>query len=222
MTGPVSSNCVRTGRTRCCCTARPASANCKFAQHLAQGLLCEAPQASGEPCGQCAACRWFTQGNHPDYRAVVPEALAGLVGVSDPGSTDEKADADEGKKTRVPSKEIKIEQVRALLDFCGVGSHRGGLRVVLLYPAEALNVAASNALLKTLEEPPSGVVFLMVSARVDRLAADDHQPLPPMADDAPAAWERNCVAGSAGRRRSGRAARRSGRRAAHRAGARLR
>jgi DNA polymerase-3 subunit delta' len=99
----------------------------------------------------------------------VPEALAGLVGASDPGSTEEKADADEGKKTRVPSKEIKIEQVRALLDFCGVGSHRGGLRVVLLYPAEALNVAASNALLKTLEEPPSGVVFLMVSARVDRL-----------------------------------------------------
>lgn len=141
----------------------------KFAQHLAQGLLCEAPQASGEPCGQCAACRWFSQGNHPDYRAVVPEALAGLVGASDPGSTEEKADADEGKKTRVPSKEIKIEQVRALLDFCGVGSHRGGLRVVLLYPAEALNVAASNALLKTLEEPPSGVVFLMVSARVDRL-----------------------------------------------------
>ena len=56
-----------------------------------------------------------------------------------------------------------------LLDFCGVGSHRGGARVVVLYPAEALNVAAANALLKTLEEPPAGVVFLMVSARVDRL-----------------------------------------------------
>jgi DNA polymerase-3 subunit delta' len=120
----------------------------KFAQHLAQGLLCESSQSNGEPCGTCSACHWFTQGNHPDYRAVVPE---------------------EGKKTRTPSKEITIEQVRALLDFCGVGSHRGGLRVVLLYPAEALNVAASNALLKTLEEPPSGVVFLLVSARMDRL-----------------------------------------------------
>jgi DNA polymerase-3 subunit delta' len=140
----------------------------KFAQHLAQGLLCEAQQPNGEPCGKCAACVWFSQGNHPDYRALVPEALAALVGAQQ-GESDEKSDGDEGKKTRTPSKEIKIEQVRALLDFCSLGSHRGGARVVLLYPAEALNVAAANALLKTLEEPPSGVVFLLVSARVDRL-----------------------------------------------------
>ncbi|MFM0138498.1 DNA polymerase III subunit delta' [Caballeronia grimmiae] len=137
-----------------------------FAQHVAQGLLCETPAANGEPCGTCPACLWFSQGNHPDYRAVLPEALAGLAG--DDASAD-KADDGDSKKTRAPSKEIKIEQVRALLDFCGVGSHRGGLRVVLLYPAEALNVAAANALLKTLEEPPSGVVFLLVSARIDRL-----------------------------------------------------
>jgi DNA polymerase-3 subunit delta' len=135
----------------------------KFAQHLAQGLLCESPTETREPCGHCPACLWFSQGNHPDYRSVLPEALAGDL------ATDEKADAEEGKKTRTPSKEIKIEQVRALLDFCGVGSHRGGSRVVLIYPAEAINVAAANALLKTLEEPPAGVVFLLVSARIDRL-----------------------------------------------------
>ena len=61
---------------------------------------------------------WFSQGNHPDYRIVLPEALAGEA----PGAADDAkaADADEGgKKTRAPSKEIKIEQVRALLDFCG-------------------------------------------------------------------------------------------------------
>jgi DNA polymerase III delta prime subunit len=89
----------------------------RFAQHLAQGLLCEARQANGEPCGACVACTWFTQGNHPDYRIVVPEALAAEAGVS--GSADEKAekaDGDEGKKTRAPSKEIKIEQIRGLLD----------------------------------------------------------------------------------------------------------
>jgi DNA polymerase III subunit delta' len=142
----------------------------RFAQHLAQGLLCEAPLANSEPCGTCPACTWFLQGNHPDYRIVVPEALAaeaGLAAVADEKA--DKADGDEGKKTRAPSKEIKIEQVRGLLDFCGVGSHRGGMRVVVLAPAEALNVAAANALLKTLEEPPAGVVFLMVSARIDRL-----------------------------------------------------
>ncbi|MFX1762066.1 DNA polymerase III subunit delta' [Paraburkholderia sp. A1RI-2L] len=145
----------------------------QFAQHLAKGLLCESPQADGQPCGACPACTWFAQGNHPDYRIVLPEALAGLAGQT--GADDkedakaDKGDADEGKKTRAPSKEIRIEQVRALLDFTGVGSHRGGLRVVVLYPAEALNVAAANALLKTLEEPPAGVVFLLVSARIDRL-----------------------------------------------------
>ncbi len=140
-----------------------------FAQHLAQGLLCEAPRETGEPCGACPACNWFIQGNHPDYRAVAPEALAAEVGVGGAAPPDEKSDADDGKKTRTPSKEIKIEQVRALLDFCGLGSHRGGERVVLVYPAEALNAAAANALLKTLEEPPAGVVFLLVSARIDRL-----------------------------------------------------
>ncbi|MGH8778580.1 DNA polymerase III subunit delta' [Paraburkholderia sp.] len=148
----------------------------RLAQHLAQGMLCESPRDNGEPCGACAACTWFVQGNHPDYRIVLPEALAaesGFVASADDkaetnGKAD-RADADDAKKSRAPSKEIRIEQVRALLDFCGVGSHRGGARVVVLYPAEALNVAAANALLKTLEEPPSGVVFLMVSARIDRL-----------------------------------------------------
>ena len=143
----------------------------RFAQHLAQGLLCEAQLPNGEPCGACAACNWFVQGNHPDYRIVVPEALAAEAGLANAAADEkaEKADADDAKKTRAPSKEIKIEQVRALLDFTGVGSHRGGARVVVLAPAEALNVAAANALLKTLEEPPAGVVFLMVSARIDRL-----------------------------------------------------
>ncbi|MDQ7977179.1 DNA polymerase III subunit delta' [Paraburkholderia sp. SARCC-3016] len=170
-----------------------------FAQHVAQGLLCEAPQADGQPCGQCAACNWFVQGNHPDYRIVLPEALAaeaGFVAANGDEKADkaaDKADADDGKKTRAPSKEIRIEQVRALLDFCGVGSHRGGLRVVVLYPAEALNVAAANALLKTLEEPPAGVVFLMVSARIDRLLPTiisrcRQWPMPTPAPDAAAAW----------------------------------
>jgi DNA polymerase III subunit delta' len=145
-----------------------------FAQHLARGLLCEAPLSNGEPCGTCPACNWFAQGNHPDYRIVVPEALAaevGPAGADDGEKAAEKGDKgdDEGKKSRAPSKEIRIEQVRSLLNFTGVGSHRGGMRVVVLYPAEALNVAAANALLKTLEEPPAGVVFLVVSARIDRL-----------------------------------------------------
>ena len=65
-----------------------------------------------------------------------------------PGAPENHAADETGKKTRAPSKEIKIEQVRGVLDFCSMGSHRGGARVVVLYPAEALNGAASNALLK--------------------------------------------------------------------------
>jgi len=135
----------------------------QFAQHLAQSLLCEAPTATREPCGHCVACLWFSQGNHPDYRAVLPEALAGEL------ISDEKPDADEGKKTKVPSKEIKIDQVLGLSNFFSLGSHRGGARVVMIYPAESINVFAANALLKTLEEPPAGVVFILVTARIDRL-----------------------------------------------------
>ena len=48
-----------------------------FARHVAQGLLCETSGTGGQPCGTCVACNWFAQGNHPDYRAVLPEALAG-------------------------------------------------------------------------------------------------------------------------------------------------
>lgn len=183
-----------------------------FARHLAKGFLCETPRENGEPCGACAACTWFEQGNHPDYRIVVPEALAAEL----PGAADEPkaADADEGgKKARTPSKEIKIEQVRALVDFCGIASHRGGARVVVLYPAEALNVAAANALLKTLG-PPSGVVFLLASARVDRLLPTivsrcRQWPMAVPAPDAAAAWlaaqqvaDANALLAEAGARRS--------------------
>jgi len=153
-----------------------------FAQQLACALLCETPLAereNGMPCNACAACHWFEQRNHPDYRLVVPDALAAETGGGSAAEGDgdgkneagSRADTDEGsgKKSRAPSREIRIEQIRALLEFCDIGSHRGGMRVVVLYPAEALNVAAANALLKTLEEPPAGVVFLLVTSRIDRL-----------------------------------------------------
>jgi DNA polymerase-3 subunit delta' len=165
-----------------------------FVRHLAQGLLCETPAVNGEPCGQCVACHWLSQGNHPDFRIVVPESMAAEVMAGDSGDSAAGETGDEGgKKTKTPSREIKIEQVRALLDFCGVGAHRGGLRVVVLYPAETLNSAAANALLKTLEEPPAGVVFLMVSAQLDRLLPTiisrcRQWPLSRPAHDAALAW----------------------------------
>ncbi|MGZ5198579.1 MAG: DNA polymerase III subunit delta' [Telluria sp.] len=137
-----------------------------FIEAFAQALLCERVQADGHACGECASCGWFVQGNHPDYRRVRPEALEDEPGAAEgeEGGDDKKA-----KSTKTPSKEIKIEQIRALADFMNISTHRQGLRVVVLYPAEALNMPASNALLKTLEEPPPGTVFLLASNSLDRL-----------------------------------------------------
>jgi DNA polymerase-3 subunit delta' len=136
-----------------------------FAEAFAQSLLCEQPAADGHACGACSSCGWFIQYSHPDYRRVRPELL------DEEGEEGEEA-AEAGKKgakSKAPSKEIKIDQIRALADFMNISTHRQGRRVVLLYPAEALNMASANALLKTLEEPPPETVFLLVSHSVDRL-----------------------------------------------------
>lgn len=135
-----------------------------FAESFAASLLCEAPRADGHACRACVSCGWFAQYAHPDYRRVRPDVLE-----ADAADDSESDDSAAKKSTKTPSKEIRIEQVRALAGFMNVSTHRSGLRVVLLYPAEALNAASANALLKTLEEPPAGTVFLLVTDRIDRL-----------------------------------------------------
>jgi DNA polymerase-3 subunit delta' len=137
-----------------------------FIEAFAQSLLCENVQPDGLACGVCVSCGWFAQGNHPDYRRVRPEALEDELA---PGEGEEGGEDKKTKSAKTPSKDIKIEQVRALADFMNISTHRQGLRVVVLYPAEALNMPASNALLKTLEEPPPGTVFLLASNSLDRL-----------------------------------------------------
>ncbi|MFT5642646.1 MAG: DNA polymerase-3 subunit delta' [Janthinobacterium sp.] len=138
-----------------------------FIEHYAQSLLCEDVRADGQACALCPSCGWFSQQNHPDYRRLRPEALEDEA----PPDGEEGGDGSKksAKSTKTPSKEIKIEQVRALSDFMNVSTHRQGLRVVVLYPAEALNTPASNALLKTLEEPPPGTVILLATHSLDRV-----------------------------------------------------
>jgi len=137
----------------------------ELAEHFAQSLFCESPAAGGHPCGTCQACNWFRDGNHPDYRAVLPEILQ----PADTEAGGDTAEGEGGTKSKTPSKEIKIEQVRSLDTFFSIGTHRGGAKVVLIYPADALNQASGNALLKTLEEPSAGTVFLLVTSRLDHL-----------------------------------------------------
>jgi DNA polymerase-3 subunit delta' len=145
-----------------------------LANAYAQLLLCEAPRDDA-PCGACAGCHLFAAGNHPDLRWLMP-AIDLQARADDDGEDDAEgaagADAEEpaaggGRQKKAPSREIVIDQVRRVGEFLGVSAHRGGRRVVLLAPAEALNAAAANALLKMLEEPPAGAVFLAVTDQLD-------------------------------------------------------
>lgn len=125
---------------------------------LAQGLLCESRTDAGSACDSCSACHWFATGAHPDFRMLVPATEAEPDAESD----------DQGKRSK-PSPWISIEQVRELHDFIHVSSHRGGRKIILICPAEALNVSAANALLKNLEEPPAQTHFILISHRPHRL-----------------------------------------------------
>jgi DNA polymerase-3 subunit delta' len=133
-----------------------------LAERIAQLLLCETEDSSKRPCGACTGCRLFVSGNHLDFRRIEPEALQ-----KEPPPSEEPVEGP--PKRSKPSLEIKIEQVRGLEDFLNVGSHRGKLRVALVHPAEDLNDVSANALLKGLEEPPAGAVFLLVSHRPAQL-----------------------------------------------------
>lgn len=142
-----------------------------FAERFAQALLCERPAAGGHACNSCPSCTWFAQYGHPDYRRVRPEILDDEPGAD--GEEGEEAEAAPARKgaraSRPPSKEIRIAQVRALAEFVNVSTHRQGRRVILLYPAGALNTESANSLLKMLEEPPPATVFVLVADSLDRL-----------------------------------------------------
>jgi DNA polymerase-3 subunit delta' len=127
----------------------------ELAKQFAASLLCESPEPHGLACGKCLACNWYSQGNHPDFRLLQPDAL------------NEEAEAEEGKKKL--SQQITIDQVRGMDEFLTVGTHRGGLRIVIVNPTEAMNRSTANALLKTLEEPGPSTLFLLVSSEPMRL-----------------------------------------------------
>jgi DNA polymerase-3 subunit delta' len=126
---------------------------------LAEWLLCSDP-APRHACGQCQSCRWFAQGSHPDFLLLDPDA-GGAEEAE--GATPE--DGERGRKSR----QIKVETIRDLGDFVTLSAHGDGWKVALVHPAEAMNPAAANALLKTLEEPPANVLLILVSHQLQKL-----------------------------------------------------
>jgi len=154
-----------------------------LAVDLARATLCEARSGQAHACGACAGCRLAAAGSHPDLRIVVPDTLAVWRAqaaedddeTEDAGETDalpSDDDAEDGSRTgraKRISREIRIEQIRSLAPFLTTSTHRGGGRVVVLAPAESLNAAAANALLKMLEEPPAGSLFVLLADALDEV-----------------------------------------------------
>ncbi len=125
-----------------------------FARALAARILCEVACADAQACGKCSSCHWLMTGNHPDFRLIEPDSEGNEE------SEQEKVSAAAKKK----STQIRIEQIRLLNDFIGMAPHRqGGTRVILLRPAEAMNHATANSLLKILEEPSSNTLFILIT-----------------------------------------------------------
>ena len=117
-----------------------------FAQEFLAWILCQNRHAHNKACGVCGSCQWLKSDTHPNYVYI---------------STDE-----ENKKQNA---KIKIEKVRDLLPF--VQQTVDGWRVVVIEPAEALNIASSNALLKTLEEPGERIVIILLADHYLKLPA---------------------------------------------------
>ncbi|MBO2926209.1 DNA polymerase III subunit delta' [Metapseudomonas otitidis] len=112
-----------------------------LAERLMARLLCQQP-AGNDACGQCKSCFLLAAGTHPDNYVLEPEEV---------------------------DKAIRVDQVRDLVDFVVQTAQLGGRKVVLLEPAESMNLNAANALLKSLEEPSGDTVLLLISHQPSRL-----------------------------------------------------
>ena len=149
--------------------AAPGDGALELALSLAQSWLCETTPAGspGLACGRCGSCRQVAARAHPDLKVLLPETLQVALGWS---SVEGDADAGDGSKSkRKPSRQIRIDAVRAAIDWTATTSSRGRAKVVVIHPADALNPQSANALLKTLEEPPRGARLILTAADPERL-----------------------------------------------------
>lgn len=125
---------------------------------LVRAWLCENPGEEGA-CGQCPSCHAIDVHTHADLCVLMPEVVMLELG----WPLGEKAQEAIDKKERKPSKEIRIDAMRDAIEFAQRTSARGRGKAVLVFPAERMNNVTANALLKTLEEPPGDVRFVLAS-----------------------------------------------------------
>lgn len=125
---------------------------------MVRAWLCEQPTAQGA-CGQCTSCHSIDVHAHADLCVLMPEV--DMLARGWPLS--EKAQSEIDDKKRKPSKEIRVDAMRDAVEFTQRTSARGQGKAVLVYPAEQMNAITANALLKTLEEPPGDVRFILAT-----------------------------------------------------------
>ena len=113
----------------------------QFALSVSMQILCE-DKSNTKACGRCQSCQLFLAGNHPDISYIEPEESG---------------------------KQIKIAQVRELISYVSLKSFSGDSKIAIIEPADAMNRATANALLKTLEEPPEQSILVLLSHRPSRL-----------------------------------------------------
>ncbi len=134
---------------------------------LARAWLCESTTIAvpQRPCDSCPGCHLVRARVHPDLLVLIPAALRESLGWSSRGEGEEGGEGGQKK----PSKEIRIDAVRAAVEFATTTSARGRGKVVVVHPAERMNPVAANAFLKTLEEPAGDARFVLCSAEADSL-----------------------------------------------------
>ena len=130
----------------------------ELALALAQAWLCEQATEQGA-CGHCSSCHAVAVHTHADLCMLMPETLSLALG----WPLDEKIQDDLDGKKRKPSKEIKVDAARDAVSFTQFTRSRGSTKVVLVFPAERMNHITANTLLKTLEEPPGAVKFILAT-----------------------------------------------------------
>ena len=136
----------------------------RLAFEMARAWLCERPSGQGA-CGECESCHAIDVRTHADLCVLMPETVMLDLG----WPLNEKAQSDIDDKKRKASREIRVDAMRDAIEFSQRTSGRGRGKVVLVFPAERMNAVTANALLKTLEEPPGDVKFVLASESAHQL-----------------------------------------------------
>jgi DNA polymerase-3 subunit delta' len=130
----------------------------ELALGLVRAWLCDHPTEHGA-CGECASCHAIDVHTHTDLVVLMPETEMIERGWPLP----EKAQAEIDDKKRKPSKDVRVDAMREAIEFAQRTSGRGRGKAMLVYPAERMNQVTANALLKTLEEPPGDMRFVLAT-----------------------------------------------------------